>query len=173
VLDCEVFCATTGRDRASTTSEPRTKANSFLDIIRFSFITLDSHHGTVLLLRNLSTIARCGCSIQGRRLLGDFRSYRIFVRIVRDLGVSPKRPAQAALARGTGQERYYDFNVRTGKKRIEKLRYMHRNPVTRGLVEKPEDWPWGSFRNYATGEEATVEIESPWTARKRERIGIR
>ena len=31
--------------------------------------------------------------------------------------------------------RYYDFNVRTSKKRIEKLRYMHRNPVVRGLAE--------------------------------------
>ena len=29
------------------------------------------------------------------------------------------------------QARYYDFNVRTAKKRIEKLRYIHRNPVKR------------------------------------------
>jgi putative transposase len=27
------------------------------------------------------------------------------------------------------QTRYYDFNVSTDRKRIEKLRYMHRNPV--------------------------------------------
>ncbi len=38
------------------------------------------------------------------------------------------------------QSRYYDFNVHTEKKRVEKLRYMHRNPVKRGLVEKPERW---------------------------------
>jgi putative transposase len=69
-------------------------------------------------------------------------------------------------------ERYYDFNVRTEKKRIEKLRYLHRNPVHRGLVEKPEDWRWSSFRHYATGVEGTVEIESPWTARRRARAGI-
>ena len=30
-------------------------------------------------------------------------------------------------------ERYYDFNVYSEAKRIEKLRYMHRNPVKRGL----------------------------------------
>ncbi|SRR5713101_4181311 len=30
------------------------------------------------------------------------------------------------------QTRFYDFNVFTEKKRIEKLRYMHRNPVKRG-----------------------------------------
>ena len=42
--------------------------------------------------------------------------------------------------------RYYDFNVWTNDKRIEKLRYLHRNPVARGLVAKPEDWAWSSFR---------------------------
>jgi putative transposase len=70
------------------------------------------------------------------------------------------------------QERYYDFNVFTKKKRIEKLRYLHRNPVERNLVAEPVDWPWSSFRHYATGEVGVVEIESFWTANKRERNGI-
>jgi putative transposase len=70
------------------------------------------------------------------------------------------------------QRRYFDFNVWSKKKFVEKLRYMHRNPVRRGLVERPEDWPWSSFRHYAAGVESRVEIESQWTARKRERLGI-
>lgn len=37
------------------------------------------------------------------------------------------------------QARYYDFNVWSASKVREKLRYMHRNPVNRGLVEKPEE----------------------------------
>jgi len=65
------------------------------------------------------------------------------------------------------QARYYDFNVWTEQKRVEKLRYMHRNPVARGLVAKPEDWAWSSFRHYATGVVGTVEIESSWTAARR------
>lgn len=65
------------------------------------------------------------------------------------------------------QRRYYDFNVHNENKRIEKLRYMHRNPVKRGLVAKPEDWAWSSFRHYATGLEGVVEIESMWTAMRR------
>ena len=65
------------------------------------------------------------------------------------------------------QARYYDFNVHHDKKRIEKLRYMHRSPVKRGLVEKPEVWPWSSFRHYAAGLKGTVEIESQWTAFQR------
>ena len=70
------------------------------------------------------------------------------------------------------QARYHDFNVWSESKRIEKLRYIHRNPVRRGLVERPEDWEWSSFLHYATGVEGVVEIESQWTARKRERAGI-
>ena len=70
------------------------------------------------------------------------------------------------------QKRYYDFNVFSARKRTEKLRYMHRNPVKGGLVENPEDWKWSSYRHYLTGIEGPVEIESHWTASKRERMGI-
>jgi putative transposase len=56
------------------------------------------------------------------------------------------------------EPRYYDFNVYTDHKRIEKLRYIHRNPVHRGLVEKPEDYSWSSFRNYALDEPTPVTI---------------
>jgi putative transposase len=65
------------------------------------------------------------------------------------------------------QARYYDFNVWSAEKESEKLQYLHRNPVTRGLLAKPEDWKWSSFLHYATGVEGTVEIESHWTAFRR------
>jgi putative transposase len=58
--------------------------------------------------------------------------------------------------------------VHNERKRVEKLRYLHRNPVKRGLVARPEDWPWSSFRHDATGVEDVVEIESEWTAQRRE-----
>jgi len=67
------------------------------------------------------------------------------------------------------QKRYYDFNIRDHKQFVEKLRYIHRNPVTRGLCERAEDWEWSSFLQYATGCGGRVEIECEWSARKRER----
>jgi len=72
---------------------------------------------------------------------------------------SPERPFW--------QAHYYDFNVSKDEKFVEKLRYIHRNPVRRGLVAMPEDWKWSSFRHYQTGMPGTVEIESEWTARQR------
>ena len=65
------------------------------------------------------------------------------------------------------QARYYGFNVWTAEKVTEKLDYMHRNPAVRGLVERPEDWAWSSYRHYATGQIGAVEVESQWTAARR------
>jgi putative transposase len=46
------------------------------------------------------------------------------------------------------QRRYFDFNVYSTKKVIEKLHYMHANPVKEKLVTHPGDWPWSSWCHY-------------------------
>jgi hypothetical protein len=71
-----------------------------------------------------------------------------------------------------GQPRYYDFNVWSYAKQTEKLLYIHRNPVTRGLVQSPEEWTWSSLRHYLSGADGVVEIESQWAAHRRERMRI-
>ena len=75
--------------------------------------------------------------------------------------------SKQSLQRPFWQVRYYDFNVRSSAKRTEKLRYIHRNPVTRGLVAQPDEWRASSFRHYLTGEQGVVQVESTWTAGKR------
>jgi putative transposase len=90
------------------------------------------------------------------------------VRTSRKIGESP-RPAQGERwdipypdrsRDHFWQARFYDFNVWTEKKRVEKLRYIHRNPVTRGLVAAPEQWLWSSFRWYLNREKGLVQIEN-------------
>jgi putative transposase len=56
------------------------------------------------------------------------------------------------------QKRYYDFNVWSERKRVEKLRYMHQNPVRRGLVDSVEMWVWSSYRVYALGTIGPVKL---------------
>ena len=57
------------------------------------------------------------------------------------------------------QPRFYDFNVYSHKKKKEKLEYMHANPMVRGLVKHPRDWPWSSFSFYAKDEAGLIEID--------------
>jgi putative transposase len=70
------------------------------------------------------------------------------------------------------QKRFYDFNVYSEHKRVEKLRYIHRNPVKRGLVESPDEWAWSSFRAYAYREQGPVRVnfqEWEWKVKVRQR----
>jgi len=65
--------------------------------------------------------------------------------------------------------RFYDFPVWTKNKRVEKLRYMHRNPVERGLVAEPGQWAWSSFRHYAYDERGAVLVNEQQLATMRVR----
>jgi putative transposase len=81
-----------------------------------------------------------------------------------------KRPAQARqlrlhfaeeedLPRRFWPRRFYDFNVWSLKKRVEKLHYMHMNPVERKLVAHPKDWPWSSFLFYSKPPSGLIPID--------------
>jgi len=48
------------------------------------------------------------------------------------------------------------------KKRVEKLRYIHRNPVRRGLVESPEQWRWSSYQFYPLRKAGLVRVNEGW-----------
>jgi putative transposase len=59
------------------------------------------------------------------------------------------------------QRRFYDFNVWSRKKRIEKLNYMHMNPVKRKLVENPKDWLWSSCAFYQGKGQILIAMDGP------------
>jgi putative transposase len=60
------------------------------------------------------------------------------------------------------EPRYHDFNVFTTTKEIEKLNYIHQNPVKAGLAATPADWPWSSFHSHTTQSPHPVKITT-WT----------
>jgi putative transposase len=145
------------RRRALTTLESRKTLEIALERVRRSFrlrvygyVVMPEHVHLLVSEPERGTLADALKSLKqgvARRLIGDAEHF--------------------------WQKRYYDFNVRNYEQFAEKLRYIHRNPVKRGLCASPEEWEGSSFRHYATGCESRVEIESEWTARKRERAAGR
>jgi putative transposase len=57
------------------------------------------------------------------------------------------------------QKRCYDHNCRSLDTVREKIEYCHKNPVRRGLVSLPEDWPWSSSRWYAGERNVPLKID--------------
>src|SRR6059036_2857057 len=145
------------RRRLLTTDESRRIFESALERVRrsyrlylYGYVVMPEHVHLLLSEPQRDTLADALKSLKqgvSRRLIGDVEHF--------------------------WQKRYYDFNIRNHAQFVEKLRYIHRNPVKRGLCERAEDWEWSSFRQYATGCDGRVEIECEWTARKRERAAGR
>jgi len=97
-----------------------------------------------------------------RRLLGRLRRVKNVKRS------NQMSPWQEPVERGRiWQCRFYDFVVFSEQKRVEKLRYIHRNPVKRGLVLEPQQWKWSSFRHYAYNEPGLVMVNEPQKAELR------
>jgi putative transposase len=55
----------------------------------------------------------------------------------------------------------FDRNTRNEREFCKTIRYIHRNPVARGLVERPEDWRWSSVRWWMGQREGELECDPP------------
>lgn len=114
-------------------------------------------------ISNCSVVVRAIKIAFARRQFGTVRNLQPQAEV--------SRPRSILYPNPFWMKRFYDFNVYSDRKFIEKLRYMHRNPVKRGLVERPEDWEWSSFRSYATGAVGPVRVND-WS-RHGEKLRLR
>ena len=97
-------------------------------------------------------------SVKLGRTIGQFKA-RTALRIL------PLYPEREHRRRSNGQSavwqrRCYDHNCRSAETVREKVDYCHRNPVTAGIVARPEDWPWSSYRFYSEQGHALIEIDA-------------
>ena len=74
-------------------------------------------------------------------------------------GIAPRYANKIPLSEPFWQPKYYPFNLYSQKKAEEKLDYMHKNPVTAGLVARAVDWKWSSARHYLLGEPSVVPLK--------------
>ena len=78
----------------------------------------------------------------------------------RSLGTRPlDRWAVGHGAKPFWKTRGYDHNVFREKRVIEKLNYVHKNPIRRGLVDCAEQWRWSSYRYYEFGDSSPIAMD--------------
>ena len=59
----------------------------------------------------------------------------------------------------------HDRNIWSQDEILEKVRYIHENPIRRGLVDRAEDWVWSSWRAWEEGVQKPIAIDRdslPW-----------
>lgn len=73
--------------------------------------------------------------------------------------IPPQAMGHLGQKRAFWQRRCYDHNCRSPETVREKIEYCHKNPVTRGLVKNPADYPWSSYLWYEGLEGIELEID--------------
>jgi len=122
----------------------------------------------------LPAVARASCP---RRRLSSIRA-GFGKGTILVVPLNPPKSCRALAPSVSAGAKAWRGAVQSGHKFVEKLRYIHRNPVMRGSVARPDDWPRVErtllFAAFDSCREKTewVEIESQWTARRREQAGI-
>ena len=57
------------------------------------------------------------------------------------------------------QTKTYDFNIYSSKKFLEKLNYIHMNPIKHRIVKNLEDWFYSSFHDYNCEHKTKIRID--------------
>ncbi|MGB6978280.1 MAG: hypothetical protein WA737_12770 [Candidatus Acidiferrales bacterium] len=105
---------------------------------------------------------RTGTPSTAMQLLKQRASRLIHKQESKRAAESQARPSHRSAAERNGsfwETRFYDFNVWSRKKKIEKLAYMHMNPVKRGLASRPDGWIWSSYSFYQGKGEGLIRID--------------
>ncbi|MBN2410160.1 transposase, partial [candidate division KSB1 bacterium] len=56
------------------------------------------------------------------------------------------------------QDEYHPIAITSGKWFLQKMEYMHNNPVRKGFVERPEFWKYSSARNWLSDDDSIIKI---------------
>jgi putative transposase len=128
--------------------------------------------GWVLMPEHFHVLLRPGISESTSNIVKELKQ-RSAAAVLQTLRTQDDAPSSRALLRSfrlpstvhdqthyrVWQRRFVPFNVYTEKKRLEKLDYMHGNPVKRGLVPSPDEWAWSSWRFYYLGDRSVLEMD--------------
>jgi putative transposase len=118
----------------------------------WAYVIMPEHIHVVLLprqnVRIASILTTVKQSVAKRAILWLQREAPEFLSRLEDCQPNGDRHHRFWL-RGGG----YDRNLRTASDVHEKIEYIHANPVRRGLVDSPEQWPWSSARAWQTGKD--------------------
>ena len=124
----------------------------------WGFVFMPDHVHLVLLpqpdVKISQILASIKSSVSKRAILWVKRNTPTFLKQMEDAqpnGIVRHRFWQ----RGGG----YDRNLRSVADVREKIRYVHENPVRRGLVTSADQWHWSSYVAWETGQDCPIPLD--------------
>lgn len=122
----------------------------------FAFVVMPTHIHLLVHLQEVGLLHKFNKLWRGR-------SGRHIPTIMERLGNTEALRVLARHANGgcryaSWKEQTRDLAISTMPKLLAKIDYIHANPVRRGLVAHPSDWPYSSYRYYEGGEAVCLPV---------------
>ncbi len=126
-------------------------------LLLYAYVILDNHFHLVVSGEKLSATMR---SLKG------FISHKIIEQLQQDkkkwllnqLAFYKKRYKIESTFQ-VWQEGFHPEIILNEEMLVQKIEYVHYNPVKRGYVDLPEHWRYSSARNYVLGDHSIIEID--------------
>ncbi len=125
----------------------------------YGFVVLENHLHVVAQSNNLPATWTKFKSYTARRIIDYLLRHRLemFLKHMRS-GFKAQRNDRTYQF---WQEGSHPQMIEGREMLVQKVEYIHQNPVKRGYVDKPEHWRWSSAGNYA-GMKSPVQVFMDW-----------
>jgi len=125
----------------------------------FGYVVLENHLHFIASSRNLSKEIANFKSFTARKILQHLKDIQDRALLERLSFFKLRHKFDRTFQ--VWQEGSHPEAILNRKILIQKLNYIHQNPVERGYVEKAEDWRYSSAQNYV-GKEGLIPVCKKW-----------
>ena len=129
------------------------------DLKIFGYVILENHLHCIALGSDLSNQIGRFKSFTARKIIDDLIERRCET-MLEELRYYKLRH-KVTQTRQLWQEGSHPKQIQNDEMMLQKLEYMHNNPVRRGYVDDPVHWRYSSARNYAR-KEGLLDVITDW-----------
>jgi putative transposase len=129
------------------------------DFKLYGYVILENHLHLIAAAPDLSNVMKSFKMYTARQLIELLkrRGARVLLQQLAALKLRHKTKSDYQV----WQEGSMPKQIGSDEMMLQKLEYMHINPVQRGYVDEPLHWRYSSARNYA-GQQGLIEVVTDW-----------
>ena len=129
------------------------------EVVIYAYVIMEHHFHLIASAPELTKTMKEFKSYTARRII-DYLENRNFAKLLDKLH-REKLAHKTKCDYQLWQEGSHPEEIYSEAMLLQKIEYIHNNPVRRGYVDEPTQWRYSSARNYE-GKEGLLEVKTDW-----------
>ncbi len=123
----------------------------------YAYVILDNHFHMIVSSEKLTRTIQSLKRYSAQELIKTFESGDV-KWLLNQLAFYKKRHKISSIHL-IWQEGFHPELIMNDKMLLQKINYIHQNPVRKGYVDKPEHWRYSSARNFILDDQSVIELD--------------